>query len=153
MFRKLLNKKKIIIGTFFVLIIFVCILATYLVITNTEQAKCEEIRNEYQSRLDLAQDQYDSETADMQKQYETEMADIRSATKAEMCSHYSIHFCEKFMPIGDGVETMGTHPYVYGMTDEVLEDTINENLETVFLDWLPEKIQFYDCAFVSVEYE
>ena len=153
MFRKLLNKKKLLIGTFFAFIICVCILATYLVVTNIEQAKCEEIRNEYQSRLDIAQDQYDSETADMQKQYETEMADIRSATKAEMCSQYSIHFCEKFKPLGDGTEVTGTYPYVEGMTDGVLEDTINENLKKAFLlDWLPEKIQYCDCAFVTVEY-
>ena len=153
MFRKLLNRKNIVIGMFFVLIIFVFILATYLIIINTEQSECEEIKNEYQSRLDLAQDQYDSETADMQKQYETEIADIRSVTQAEMCSQYSIHFCEKYKPLGEGSEVMGTYPYVEGMTDDVLEDTINENLKKAFLlDWLSKKIQYCDCAFVTVEY-
>lgn len=151
--KKLLNRENIIIGTVFVVTICACILATSLIVTNAEQAKCEEIRNEYQSRLDLAQDQYDSELADMQNQYKTEIADIRSATKVEMCSQYSIHFCEKIKPLGDGTEVMGTYPYVEGMTDDVLEDTINENLKKAFLlDWLPEKIQYCDCAFVTVEY-
>lgn len=153
MFRKLLNKKKVIIGTIFVFIIFVCILATYLVVTNIEQAKCEEIRNEYQSQLELAQNQYDSELADIQKQYEMEIADIRSETKVEMRSPHNICFFKKIKSLGDGIETLVTYPYVYEMTDDVLRDTINENLETVFLDWLPEKIRLYDCALVSVEYD
>ncbi len=152
MIKKLLNRENIIIGTVFVVTICMCILATYLVVTNTEQAKREEIRNEYQSRLDLAQNQYNSELADMQKQYETEIASVRSAIGAEMCSQYNIFFREKYKPFDAEIEVMGTYPYVERMTDDVLRETINEKLNAAFLDWIPEELQLYDCSDDSVMY-
>mgnify|MGYP004498998341 CR=1 FL=1 len=152
MIKKLLNRENIIIGTVFVAAICMCILATYLVATNTEQDKCEEIRSEYQNRLDLAQDQYNSELADMRDQYETEIASVRSAIGAEMCSQYNIFFDEKYKSFDAEIEVMGTYPYVERMADDVLRETINESLNAAFLDWIPEEIQLYDCSDDSVMY-